>query len=63
MFFLKKDLHVCRLAANARAAAVWLVAEHGAHHPRAAAVLAHMAASFADQVRGRGSVAECTPTL
>lgn len=44
-----KLLRSDRLAANARAAAVWLVAEHGAHHPRAAAVLAHMAASFADQ--------------
>lgn len=40
-----------RLGGNARAAGVWLVAEHGARHPRAAAVLAHMAANFADQVR------------
>lgn len=39
-----------RLAAAARAAAVWLVAEQGAEHARAAAVLAHMAANFADQV-------------
>ncbi|XP_050349883.1 AP-3 complex subunit beta-2 [Nymphalis io] len=38
-----------RLAGNARAAAVWLVAEHGAKHPRAAAILAHMASNFADQ--------------
>ncbi|XP_063627442.1 AP-3 complex subunit beta-2 [Cydia splendana] len=38
-----------RLAPNARAAAVWLVAEHGAEHPRAAAILAHMAGNFADQ--------------
>ncbi|XP_049871874.1 AP-3 complex subunit beta-2 isoform X2 [Pectinophora gossypiella] len=38
-----------RLAAAARAAAVWLVAEHGAEHPRAAAILAHMARSFSDQ--------------
>ncbi|KAM3958383.1 LOW QUALITY PROTEIN: adaptor related protein complex 3 subunit ruby [Aphomia sociella] len=38
-----------RLAGAARAAALWLVAEHGASRPRAAAVLAHMAASFADQ--------------
>ncbi|KPJ11476.1 AP-3 complex subunit beta-2 [Papilio machaon] len=44
-----KLLRSDRLAANARAAAVWLVAEHGAKHPRAAAVLAHMAANFADQ--------------
>lgn len=40
----------CRLAGNARAAGVWLVAEHGARHPRAAAILAHMASNFADQV-------------
>ncbi|XP_050664733.1 AP-3 complex subunit beta-2 isoform X2 [Leptidea sinapis] len=38
-----------RLAGAARAAAVWLVAEHGAHHPRAAAVLAHTLHTFADQ--------------
>ncbi|XP_063894842.1 AP-3 complex subunit beta-2 [Helicoverpa armigera] len=44
-----KLLRSDRLAGAARAAAVWLVAEHGAPHPRAAAVLAHMAASFADQ--------------
>ncbi|KPJ04474.1 AP-3 complex subunit beta-2 [Papilio xuthus] len=44
-----KLLRSDRLAANARAAAVWLVAEHGAKHPRAAAVLAHMASNFADQ--------------
>ncbi|CAH2049606.1 unnamed protein product, partial [Iphiclides podalirius] len=44
-----KLLRSDRLAASARAAAVWLVAEHGAHHPRAAAVLAHMAATFPDQ--------------
>ncbi|XP_068622405.1 AP-3 complex subunit beta-2 [Battus philenor] len=44
-----KLLRSDRLAANARAAAVWLVAEHGAKHPRAAAVLAHMASKFADQ--------------
>ncbi|KAL0820861.1 hypothetical protein ABMA28_005530 [Loxostege sticticalis] len=44
-----KLLRADRLAPNARAAAVWLVAEHGAKHPRAAAILAHMAANFADQ--------------
>ncbi|KAJ8718284.1 hypothetical protein PYW08_002521 [Mythimna loreyi] len=44
-----KLLRSDRLAGNARAAAVWLVAEHGARHPRAAAILAHMAANFADQ--------------
>ncbi|XP_023942899.2 AP-3 complex subunit beta-2 [Bicyclus anynana] len=44
-----KLLRTDRLAGNARAAAVWLVAEHGAKHPRAAAILAHMAANFADQ--------------
>ncbi|XP_045775482.1 AP-3 complex subunit beta-2 isoform X2 [Maniola jurtina] len=44
-----KLLRSDRLAGNARAAAVWLVAEHGAKHPRAAAILAHMAANFAEQ--------------
>ncbi|KAJ0175321.1 hypothetical protein K1T71_009462 [Dendrolimus kikuchii] len=44
-----KLLRADRLAPNARAAAVWLVAEHGAKHPRAAAILAHMASNFADQ--------------
>ncbi|CAH0725113.1 unnamed protein product, partial [Brenthis ino] len=44
-----KLLRSDRLAGNARAAAVWLVAEHGAKHPRAAAILAHMASNFADQ--------------
>ncbi|XP_063539803.1 AP-3 complex subunit beta-2 isoform X1 [Cydia strobilella] len=44
-----KLLRSDRLAPNARAAAVWLVAEHGAEHPRAAAILAHMASNFADQ--------------
>ncbi|XP_063829886.1 AP-3 complex subunit beta-2 [Ostrinia nubilalis] len=44
-----KLLRQDRLAPAARAAAVWLVAEHGAKHPRAAAILAHMAANFADQ--------------
>ncbi|CAG5059045.1 unnamed protein product [Parnassius apollo] len=44
-----KLLRSDRLAGNARAAAVWLVAEHGATHPRAAAVLAHMAAAFTHQ--------------
>ncbi|XP_041980653.1 AP-3 complex subunit beta-2 [Aricia agestis] len=44
-----KLLRADRLAGGARAAAVWLVAEHGAEHPRAAAVLAHMAGCFADQ--------------
>ncbi|XP_069360315.1 AP-3 complex subunit beta-2 [Maniola hyperantus] len=44
-----KLLRSDRLAGNARAAAVWLVAEHGAKHARAAAILAHMAANFADQ--------------
>ncbi|KAI5631580.1 AP-3 complex subunit beta-2 [Phthorimaea operculella] len=44
-----KFLLKIRLAPNARAAAVWLVAEHGAKHPRAAAILAHMANNFADQ--------------
>ncbi|XP_053611304.1 AP-3 complex subunit beta-2 isoform X2 [Plodia interpunctella] len=38
-----------RLAAGARAAALWLVAEQGAAHARAAAVLAHMTHHFADQ--------------
>ncbi|XP_048484445.1 AP-3 complex subunit beta-2 [Plutella xylostella] len=44
-----KLLRSDRLAGNARAAAVWLVAEHGAKLPRAAAVLAHMAATFPEQ--------------
>lgn len=44
-----KLLRSDRLAGNARAAGIWLVAEHGARHPRAAAILAHMASSFADQ--------------
>ncbi|CAH2087274.1 unnamed protein product [Euphydryas editha] len=44
-----KLLRADRLAGSARAAAVWLVAEHGASHPRAAAILAHMVAAFADQ--------------
>ncbi|KAG6452059.1 hypothetical protein O3G_MSEX007443 [Manduca sexta] len=44
-----KLLRADRLATQARAAAVWLVAEHGAAHPRAAAILAHMAMHFADQ--------------
>ncbi|XP_073960458.1 AP-3 complex subunit beta-2-like [Choristoneura fumiferana] len=44
-----KLLRSDRLAPSARAAAVWLVAEHGADHPRAAAILAHMATNFADQ--------------
>ncbi|XP_075979352.1 adaptor related protein complex 3 subunit ruby [Anticarsia gemmatalis] len=44
-----KLLRSDRLAGNARAAGVWLVAEHGARHPRAAAILAHMASNFADQ--------------
>ncbi|XP_045512570.1 AP-3 complex subunit beta-2 [Pieris brassicae] len=44
-----KLLRSDRLAGNARAAAVWLVAEHGAKHPRAAAILAHMVSNFADQ--------------
>ncbi|XP_059062044.1 AP-3 complex subunit beta-2-like [Achroia grisella] len=42
-------LRADRLAGAARAAAVWLVAEHGASRPRAAAVLAHLASAFADQ--------------
>ncbi|XP_060804461.1 AP-3 complex subunit beta-2 [Amyelois transitella] len=44
-----KLLRQDRLAAAARAAAVWLVAEQGAAHARAAAVLAHMTQHFADQ--------------
>ncbi|KAH9634632.1 hypothetical protein HF086_009284 [Spodoptera exigua] len=44
-----KLLRSDRLAGAARAAGVWLVAEHGARHPRAAAILAHMAQTFADQ--------------
>lgn len=44
-----KLLRADRLAPNARAAAVWLVAEHGSKHPRAAVILAHMASTFADQ--------------
>ncbi|CAG9566372.1 unnamed protein product [Danaus chrysippus] len=44
-----KLLRSDRLAGGARAAAVWLVSEHGSQHARAAAVLAHMAGSFAEQ--------------
>lgn len=44
-----KLLRADRLGGAARAAGVWLVAEHGARHPRAAAILAHMAHNFADQ--------------
>ncbi|XP_061379412.1 AP-3 complex subunit beta-2 isoform X1 [Danaus plexippus] len=44
-----KLLRSDRLAGGARAAAVWLVCEHGSQHARAAAVLAHMAESFAEQ--------------
>ncbi|KOB69437.1 AP-3 complex subunit beta-2, partial [Operophtera brumata] len=44
-----KLLRTDRLAPAARAAAVWLVAEHGAEHPRAAAILAHLATTFPDQ--------------